>query len=77
MLFTSDDDDFPIKCSNCKHEFHEKVGRLKTGVGTQCTDPACGATLKLTAEQFRGMVKDAREHPNHFWRNYVRLRQPS
>ena len=76
MLFGSDDDDFPVKCSNCKNEFHEKVGRLKTGQGTRCTDAACGATLKLTAEQFGWMVADARQSPHDFMRNFTRLRLP-
>lgn len=76
MLFASDDDDFPVKCPRCLNEFHEKVGRLKTGAGTRCTDAACGANLRLTAEQFARARQEAQESPKRWFRQLARLRPP-
>lgn len=76
MLFARDDDDFPVKCPRCKNEFYEKLGSLKLARGTRCPDPACGTNIGLETEQLDRMLKDAREHPNHFWGHFLRLRKP-
>lgn len=72
MAFDSDEDQFPIKCSYCQHEFTEKLGRLKLGGDFQCPD--CGTWLKLDAETFDRVLKDARQSPHDFLRQFTRLK---
>lgn len=53
----SDDDSFPIKCPYCKHEFFEKIGRIKTGV-TVCPASGCHSRIAHPAKEFALILSD-------------------
>ena len=76
MLFHGDDDDFPVKCPDCKKEFHEKIGLLKSGKGTRCPDITCQIEIGLSREHFESQLKEARKSPRDYYGQFCRLRLP-
>jgi hypothetical protein len=75
-MFNDDDDLFPIKCPDCKHEFHEKIGRMKAGGAVRCPDSACNLEIGLRAEQFSRELEIARKSPKDYYRQFLHLRLP-
>jgi hypothetical protein len=73
MLFASDDDTFPIRCSFCHYEFQEKVGLLRTGAELRC--PACKKILDYDVAEFLGVLEQARQNPHGVLQPFTRLRR--
>ena len=74
-MFTSDDDDFPVKCPKCLQEWHEKIARLKTGE-IRCPDIACQILIGIRPELVHRALTDARRDPRRYYSQFDRLRMP-
>jgi len=52
---------FKLRCPHCRHDFQEKIGRMKTGGELRCPGPGCGVTLRYEVSQFlRAMGQERR-----------------
>ncbi len=70
-MFENDDDDFPLKCPNCLHEFYEKVGRIKAGIDTRCPD--CGTVITHPAGEFQRLLENRNNEIRDYLRRFMRL----
>lgn len=69
-----DNDDFPIKCPHCAHEFFEKVGSIKAGRHTICPELGCGNRIAHPTEQFAFiMSNEGRDARRDYFRRFLRL----
>jgi hypothetical protein len=69
-MYDLDNDDFPVKCVNCKHEFFEKVGTIKNGSRTQCPD--CKLNITHSPQQF-AIIRSDPEARGTYLKQFLRL----
>lgn len=68
------DDDWPLKCPECRHEFTENIGRMEAGAKSQC--PSCGLNVVHPREQFIVVLSQARAGAFNPWRDMLNIERP-
>jgi hypothetical protein len=72
-----DGDLWPIKCFECKEEFFEEVGRIKTGERIKCPGINCTVSIRYPPKQFELTVAQRNAGVFDPFRDMLILKKPA